>query len=136
MNCFVLAKLRKWKTNIKFCLGANPGNSHLSIWVFRFIFVNSKNGEWRPVEDRFKKKLASWTGKLLSYGDRLILVNSVLKSLPMFILSFFELPKGVWKRMDLFRSRFFWQSDGHKRKYRLAKWNILCRQKEQGGLGI
>ena len=83
-----------------------------------------------------RKKLASWAGKLLSYGDRLVLVNSVLTSLPMFMLSFFEIPKGVRKRMDLFRSRFFWQSDGHKRKYRLAKWNILCRPKEKGGLGI
>ena len=37
---------------------------------------------------------------------------------------------------DCFRSRFFWQSDGHKRKYRLTKWNIMCRPKDQGGLGI
>ena len=54
----------------------------------------------------------------------------------MFMLSFFEVPKGVRKRMDLFRSRFFWQSDGHKRKYRLTKWSMMCRPKEQGGLGI
>jgi hypothetical protein len=31
---------------------------------------------------------------------------------------------------------FFWQSDGHKKKYRLTKWNIVCRPKDQGGLGI
>ena len=49
-------------------------------------------------------------GKLLSYGDRLVLLNSVLSSLPMFLISFFEVPKGVRKRLDVFRSRFFWQS--------------------------
>ena len=38
--------------------------------------------------------------------------------------------------MDFFRSRFFWQSDGHKCKYRLTKWNIICRPKDQGGLGV
>jgi hypothetical protein len=27
-----------------------------------------KNGEWKPVEDRFGVKLSSWIGKLLSYG--------------------------------------------------------------------
>jgi hypothetical protein len=31
---------------------------------------------------------------------------------------------------------FLWQSDGHKRKYRLTKWNIICRPKDQEGLGI
>jgi hypothetical protein len=38
--------------------------------------------------------------------------------------------------LDYYRSRFFWQSDGHKRKYRLTRWNIICRPKDQGGLGI
>jgi len=54
----------------------------------------------------------------------------------MYMMSFFEIPKEVRKKLDYFRSRFFWQSDEHKRKYRLAKWDILCQPKEQGGLGI
>jgi hypothetical protein len=99
-------------------------------------FRKLKNGEWKPVEDRFERKLASWVGKLLSYGDRLVLINSVLTSLPMFMLSFFEIPIGVRKRLDFYRSRFFWQSDGHKKKYRLTRWNIICRPKDQGGLGV
>ena len=94
------------------------------------------NKEWKMIEDRFEKKLASWAGKLLSYGDRLVLINSVLSSLPMFLLSFFEVPVGVRKRLDYFRRRFFWQSDQKKRKYFLTKWNIVCRPKDQGGLGI
>ena len=63
------------------------------------------------------------------------LINSVLRILPMYVMSF-EISKGVRKKLDYFRSRFFWQSDKHKRKYRLAKWDILCQPKEQGGLGI
>ena len=78
-------------------------------------FRKLKNGEWKPIEDRFERKLSSWIGKLLSYGDRLILINSVLTSLPMFMLSFLEIPKGVWKRLDFYRSRFFWLSDCHKK---------------------
>jgi hypothetical protein len=73
---------------------------------------------------------------MLSYGDRLVLINSVLSSLPMFMFSFLEIPKWVRKRLDFYRSRFFWQSEEKKRKYRLTKWNIICRPKEQGGLGI
>jgi hypothetical protein len=69
------------------------------------------NKEWKPIEDRFEKKFASWLGKLLSYGDRLVLINSVLTSLPMFLLSFFAIPTGVRKMLDFYRSHFFWQSD-------------------------
>lgn len=66
----------------------------------------------------------------------MIHINSVLTSMPMFLLSFFAIPVGVRKRIDSYRSRFFWQSDENKRKYRLTKWNIICRPKDQGGLGI
>jgi hypothetical protein len=52
------------------------------------------------------------------------------------MLSFLQIPKGVLKRLDFYRSRFFWQGDEEKRKYRLTKWNIICRPKDQGGLGI
>ena len=52
------------------------------------------------------------------------------------MMSFFEIPKGLRKKLDYFRSRFFWQTDEYKRKYRLAKWDILCKPKDQGGLGI
>jgi hypothetical protein len=93
-------------------------------------------GEWKTVEAKFEKKLSSWKGKLMSVGGRLVLINSVLTSLAMFMMSFFEVPKGVLEKIDYFRSRFFWQGEGHKKKYRLAKWDVICQPKEVGGLGI
>jgi hypothetical protein len=79
---------------------------------FRYLgipicFRRLKNGEWKLIEDHFEKKMSSWLGKLISYGDRLILINSILTSLTMFMLSFFEIPKGVRKRLDFIRSCFF-----------------------------
>jgi hypothetical protein len=133
---FCFGKSKDMESDYKHLFGCEIGSltfKYLGIPIhYRKLF----NGEWKPVEDRFEKKLACWLGKLLSYGDRLVLINSVLTSLPMFILSFFELPKGVRKRLDFFRSRFFWQSDQTKKKYRLTRWNIICRPKDQGGLGI
>jgi hypothetical protein len=52
------------------------------------------------------------------------------------MISFFQFPKRVLKRLDYFQSRFFWQDDSEKRKYRLAKWSVVYRPKDQGGLGI
>jgi hypothetical protein len=59
------------------------------------------------VETKFERKLSSWKGKLMSVGGRLVLINSVLTSLAIFMMSFFEVPKGVLEKIDYFRSRFF-----------------------------
>jgi hypothetical protein len=72
----------------------------------------------------------------LSVGGHLVLINSVLTSLVMFMLSFFEVLRGVLEKIDYYRSSFYWQSYQHKKKYRLARWNIICEPKEQGGLDI
>jgi hypothetical protein len=66
----------------------------------------------------------------------LVLINSVLTNLVLYMISFFQLPKGVLHRLDYFRSRFFWQGDSEKKKYRLTKWSVVCRPKDQGGLGV
>jgi hypothetical protein len=40
------------------------------------------------------------------------------------------------EKLDYYRSRFFWQCDEHKKKYRLAKWSILHKTRSAGGMGI
>jgi hypothetical protein len=88
------------------------------------------------IEERIEKKLGRWKGKFLSIGGRLVLIISILRSLTMFMLSFFEVPKGVLEKIDYYRSRFFWQNDSKKKKYRLAKRDMICQPREQGSLGI
>ena len=85
---------------------------------------------------RLRKNCRNVWGKLLTVGGRLVLINSVLTNMVLYMLSFFLVPKGVRKRLDYYRSRFFWQGDSEKKKYRLARWNVVCRPKDQGGLGI
>jgi hypothetical protein len=72
----------------------------------------------------------------MSIRGRLTVIRSVLSSLPMYMMSFFLLPKGVCRKLDYYRLRFFWQGNDNKRKYRLVKWDILCQPKDQGGLEI
>jgi hypothetical protein len=133
---FCFGKAKEEEQQYKQIFGCDIG-----AFPFRYLGIpihyrKLKNSDWYPVETRFEGKLGCWKGKLLSYGDRLVLINSVLTSLPMFMLSFLEIPVGVRKRLDFYRSRFFWQSDEDNRKYRLTRWNIICRPKDQGGLGI
>jgi len=50
---------------------------------------------WKPVVDRIEARMSSWNIKFLSYGDRLVLLKSVLSSLPVYFLSFFKSPTGI-----------------------------------------
>jgi hypothetical protein len=56
-------------------------------------------------------------------------------TLALFILSFYEVPKEVLHKLDFYRSRFFWQENDHRKKYRLTKGGVICRLKDQGGPG-
>jgi len=133
-----------------FCYGAANANQfeytqffgcNVGSFPFRYIGISMHhrkpmNKDWKHVEEIFQKRLSGWRSKMLSVGGRLVLINSVLSSLPMFMMSFFEIPRGILKKLDYFRSRFFWQSDEHKKKYRLTKWEVVCTPKDQGGLGV
>jgi hypothetical protein len=127
---------REMEPNYTSLFGCNAGE-----YPFRYLGIPMHhryllNSEWRKVEERFLQELSCWKAKYLSYGGRLVLLNSILSSLPMFMMSFFEIPKGVLKNLDHFRSRFFWQGTTNKLKYRLARWDILYHLKDPGGLGI
>jgi hypothetical protein len=83
-----------------------------------------------------KKRLSYWENKLLSSGGCLVLINSVLSSLLIFMMSFLEVPTGVLQKLDIIRSRFYWQRGHSKKKYRLTKHKTIYLPKEIGGLGL
>jgi hypothetical protein len=65
---------------------------------FRYLGISMhhrklSNSDWKIIEQRIEKKLSSWKGKHLSVGERLVLINYVLTSLGMFMISFFEVPR-------------------------------------------
>ncbi len=65
------------------------------------------NKDWKGVEERIQRKLSSWKGDFLLVGGRVVLIDSVLSSLVTFILSFFEIPMGILKKLHYYRYRFF-----------------------------
>ncbi|GKB15680.1 putative RNA-directed DNA polymerase, eukaryota, reverse transcriptase zinc-binding domain protein, partial [Tanacetum coccineum] len=52
---------------------------------------------WKVLIDRFKSRLLGWKAILLSSGDRLTVIKSVLGSLSIYFLSIFKAPEAVIK---------------------------------------
>lgn len=91
---------------------------------------------WNGVLERCEKKLSRWKNNYLSLGGRVTLVNSVLDSLPTYMMSIFPLPVSVEKKIDALTRDFIWHGNKEKRGYHLVKWKTLTTSKKEGGLGI
>ena len=92
--------------------------------------------DWKAAENKMEHKLGCWQGRFQSIGGRLILINSSLSNVPLYMISFHRIPTGVKERMDFFRRRLLWQEDQGIRKYHLGQWPVICSPKDQGGLGV
>jgi hypothetical protein len=85
---FCFGKAKDLESQYKQIFGCEAGSLPFRYLGIPIHYRRLLNKEWNPVENFFEKKLSCWQGKLLSYGDRLVLINSVLTSLTMFMLFF------------------------------------------------
>ena len=74
--------------------------------------------------------------KKLIYGGRITLINSVLSALPIYLLSFFKIPKKVVHKIVSIQRNFLWGGHQEANKIPWVKWDTVCLPKNKGGLGI
>ncbi|CAL5411454.1 unnamed protein product [Camellia sinensis] len=90
----------------------------------------------QPVVDKFKKKLALWKRKCLSFAGRLTLIRSVLSSLPVYFLFLFKMLVGIARSIDKIQSNFLWGGTELRRKIHPVSWKEACLSKLQRKLGV
>jgi hypothetical protein len=83
-----------------------------------------------------QRRLASWKNKYVSLGGIVVLLNSVLSAIPIFYLSLFKMPVGVWKKIVRMQRRFLWGGAAENSKISWVSWFDVCRPKREGGLGV
>ena len=91
---------------------------------------------WDGVEERMWRRLAQWKRQYISKGRHITLIKSTLASMPIYYLSLFRMPKIVAKRIEKLQRDFLWGGGSLERKVHLINWEVVCTQKEKGGLGI
>jgi len=62
---------------------------------------------WEPVVSQIKSRMSGWKSRHISFGRRLVLLKSVLTSLPVYALSFFKAPSGTIASIESLLVRFF-----------------------------
>ncbi|GMI94762.1 hypothetical protein HRI_003145500 [Hibiscus trionum] len=88
-----------------------------------------------PVVEKFKKRMAGWKAKLMSFSGRIVLVKSVLSNLPVYYMSLFEMPATIFDQLNKMIAKFLWGSP-ERRTIHWLNWKVLCKPKCKGGLGL
>ncbi|KAI5414481.1 hypothetical protein KIW84_040109 [Lathyrus oleraceus] len=66
---------------------------------------------------------------------RVTLFNFVLNSIPIYSFSFYKAPKCVIQDIIKIQRDFLRGGDLEKRKVAWIRWDLVCKPKDQGGLG-
>lgn len=66
----------------------------------------------------------------------MLLVNSVLMHIHSYWSSIFILPKKILKNITAICRNFLWNGKVNTNKIPLLAWELVCRPKQDGGLGI
>jgi len=101
------------------------------------VGANSKKlSTWEPMLDQLKNRLNSWGNIYVSLGGRIVLLNSVLNAIPIFYLSFLNIPVKVLKKVTQIQREFLCGGVRGGWKVCWVKWRKVCQPRSKGGLGV
>ncbi|XP_072087364.1 uncharacterized protein [Arachis hypogaea] len=91
---------------------------------------------WKPVIDKVEEKLSLWKAKTLNKVGKLVLIKSVLNSLPIYYLSLYKMTKAVAEKLISLQRQFLWSKEDGKIGMPLVRWEIVMAPRKAGGLGV
>lgn len=74
-------------------------NCRIGVIPFKFLGILVGSKTWEPLINSLHKRLLGWRNKFLSFGGRVVPINTVLASLPVYYLSFYKAPKKVLNKI-------------------------------------
>ena len=97
---------------------------------------NKAHSVWDGVEERVRRRLVLWKQQYISKNGRIILIKSTLASMSIYQMSIFRMPKIVVRRLEKVQRDFLWEWGNLERKVHLVNWEVICADKDKGGLGL
>jgi hypothetical protein len=91
-----------------------------------------------PIVQRVERRLGG-IADFLDYGGKLLMVKSVLSSLPIFFMCCLDIPVSIKKQCVKFMRYCLWRKKNNEVQSNgpaLVAWEKICRPKDQGGLGV
>lgn len=89
-----------------------------------------------PIIEKIRSKLSNWKRNVLSRAGRRTLVQSVLSAIPIYTMQTVLLPISICNSIDRVSRNLLWRVKEDNSHGHLVNWNMVCRSKGDGGLGL
>lgn len=99
-------------------------------------FHRGKTRDFQFLLDKVWSLLQGWKSHLFSPSGKEVLIKSIIQAIPTYAMGCFRIPKGILYKIPALCARFWWASQGDKRKMHWRRWEELCKPKEFGGLNF
>ena len=86
--------------------------------------------------ERIRNKLTSWKARALSFPGKTVLVQSVIQSIPVYLMSSGWVPKTPLDKIKSYCRGFLWSKDHGRHGIPLVSWEKMCRNRGDGALGF
>uniref|UniRef100_A0A8I6YIX2 Reverse transcriptase zinc-binding domain-containing protein n=1 Tax=Hordeum vulgare subsp. vulgare TaxID=112509 RepID=A0A8I6YIX2_HORVV len=90
----------------------------------------------QPLIDKIIKGISGWLGRYLTFKGKIVLLCACIVSIPAYLMAFVKFPKWAINAINSQMAHFLWGNMGDQHKFHLAKWGLVSRKKDFGGLGI
>jgi hypothetical protein len=91
----------------------------------------------QPIVNTICHRLAPGNATFYTFAGRLVLIKSVITSIPIYLSIAMELPAWLLQFLEKRIRAFFWKgSEAVSGGHCLVAWDQVCRPVEYGGLGV
>ena len=117
-------------------LGCRVGSLPSSYLGLPLGAPNKALSVWDGMKERVKRRLTLWKRQYISKGGRITLIKSTMTSMPIYQMPLFRMPKVVARKLEKLQRVFLWGRGNLEKKTHLVNWEVVCADKEKGGLGL
>lgn len=98
-------------------------------------YCRKKKKHFEGLMKKTSGRILSWKSKLLTAGERYILIKHVLQSIPIYQLSVMNPPKSIVNHLHKMIANFFWGECVETSGKHWVAWDRLCCPPLKGGIG-
>jgi hypothetical protein len=114
-----------------------------TIWeTFTYLGVpisktNPRATNWSHLLDKLRNRISSWGANWLSLAGRIVLIKSVLASVPIYQNSLLLAPGSIINQLEALQRRFLWEGGKQTNKRaHLISWDKVSKPLMEGGLSL